>query len=51
MLFFNKKLSQAIMTRPNYAIFSYKIGVKKIKCVIENKETFLSSFKKNKKKI
>ena len=43
MSFFNKELSKAIMTQTNLTkLFSHKIGVRKIECVIQNKKTFVS---------
>ena len=43
MSFFNKELSKAIMTRTKLTkLLSHKIGVTKIECVIQNKETFVS---------
>ena len=43
MSFFNKELSKAIMTRTKLTkLLSHKIGVKKIECVIQNKEAFVS---------
>ena len=42
--FFNKELSKAIITRTKLQNISYKIGVRKIECVIQNKEIFVSLF-------
>ena len=49
MTFFNKELLKVIMKRTNFLQkkVSYKIRVRKIEYVIQNKKIFVSSFKKN----
>ena len=50
MPFFNKDLSKVIITRTKYAIFSSKIGVRKIKYVTQNGEIFVFLFQEKTKK-
>ena len=50
MPFFNKELVKQYWHKLNYKTFSYKIGLRKIEYVIQNKEIFVSLFYKKQKK-
>ena len=48
--YFNKELLKVIMARTKLLNISYKIGVRKIECVKQDKEIFVSFLRKTKKR-